>query len=133
MVSQIVGFSGYRPLTTKKIIIIIIVIIIIKLTISAFTESIEMAKYSAFTDGIRRSLSFTLYFAYSSPAFSFSFSLPFSSLHICRHIQQVHEFIAFFKISVCFCKEQLAAQLPAEKNAGCSTGFQCLICLHGGA
>ena len=51
-----------------------------------------------FTADICQLLSFTLNFAYSSSAFSFSFSLPFSSFHVCRHIQRVHEFIAFFKI-----------------------------------
>ena len=94
--SQIVGFSGYRPLTNRekerKV-----------LTLSASTrctEPIETAKYSVFMAGIRQSLSFTLNFASSSPAFSFSFSLPFSSFNVCRHIQRVHEFKAFFKISV---------------------------------
>ena len=71
---------------------------------------------SVFTVAIRQSLSFTLNFAYLSPAFSFSFSLPFSSFHVCRHIRRVHEFIAFFKMSVYFSKKQLAVQLPAEKN-----------------
>ena len=77
-----------------------------------------------FTDGI---------LAYSSPAFSFSFSLslsPLSSFYVCRHIQRaIHKlkFIAFFKMNVCFCKKQLAMQVPAERNAGCSIGFECLI------
>ena len=77
-----------------------------------------------FTDGI---------LAYSSPAFSFSFSLslsPLSSFYVCRHIQRaIHKlkFIAFFKMNVCFCKKQLAMQVPAKRNAGCSIGFECLI------
>ena len=46
-----------------------------------------------------------------------------------RHIQRVHEFKTFFlssKFSVCFSKKQLATQLPAEKNAVCSTGLTCV-------
>ena len=78
--SQIVGFSGYRPLTNWE------------------------KKFKKVLAGIRQSLSFTLNFVYSSPAFSFSFSLSFPSFHVCRHIQRVHKFIAFFKISVVFLK-----------------------------
>ena len=36
-------------------------------------------------------------------------------------------FIAFFKMNVCFCKKQLVMQVPAKRNASCSTGFECLI------
>ena len=46
-----------------------------------------------------------------------------------RHIQRVHEFKTFFlssKCSVCFSEKQLATQLPAEKNAVCSTGLTCV-------
>ena len=79
-----------------------------------------ISRFPVFTDGI---------LAYSSPAFSFSFSLslsPLSSFYVCRHIQRaIHElkFIAFFKMNVCFCKKQLAMQVPAERNAGCSIGW----------
>ena len=62
---------------------------------------------------------------------SFSLSLsPLSSFYVCRHIQRaIHKlkFIVFFKMNVCFCKKQLAMQVPAKRNAGCSTGFECLI------
>ena len=55
-------------------------------------------------------------------------SLPLSSFYVCRHIQRaIHEFIAFFKIYVCFSKKQLAMQVPAKRNAGCSIRFECLI------
>ena len=30
-------------------------------------------------------------------------------------------------MNVCFCKKQLAMQVPAKRNAGCSIGFECLI------
>ena len=67
---------------------------------------------------IRRSLSFTLHFAYSSPAFSFSFSFPFSPFHICRHIQWVPKFIAFFKIAGFFFQKAVghATWILAEKT-----------------
>ena len=55
-------------------------------------------------------------------------SLLLSSFYVCRHIQRaIHEFIAFFKIYVCFSEKQWAMQVPAKRNAGCSTGFECLI------
>ena len=63
--------------------------------------------------------------------FFLSLSLsPLSSFYVCRHIQRaIHKlkFIAFFKMNVCFCKKQLAMQVPAKRNAGCSIGFECLI------
>ena len=105
------------------------------LTISASTrctERNETAKYSVFTAGIRQSLSFTLKFVYSSPAFSFSVSLPFSPFHVCRHIQRVHVFIAFLKISVCFSKKQLGMQLPAEKNSGLQHRVKLSVSFHMG-
>ena len=88
------------------------------------SKMISLQDSPCFTDGI---------LAYSSPAFSFSFSLslsPLSSFYVCRHIQRaIHKlkFIAFFKMNVCFCKKQLAMQVPAKRNAGCSIGFECLI------
>ena len=62
--------------------------------------------------------------------------LPLSSFDVCQHIQRaIHEFIAFFKICVCFSKRQLAMQVPAKRNAGCIKGFAFSfhIGLHGGA
>ena len=54
---------------------------------------------------------------------------PLSSFYVCRHIQRaIHKlkFIAFFKMNVS-CKKQLAMQVPAKRNVGCSIGFECLI------
>ena len=62
--------------------------------------------------------------------FFLSLLSPLSSFYVCRHIQRaIHKlkFIAFFKMNVCFCKKQLAMQVPAKRNAGCSIGFECLI------
>ena len=75
-----IGFSGYLPLPNRENIKKL-------LTSSVSTEPIEMAKYSVFTDGIRQAPSQTSLFAYSLPAFLFSFSLAFSSFHFCRHLQ----------------------------------------------
>ena len=99
--SQIIEFSVSRSLTKRE-----------KTKKSTFSyllpplsqgAAIETAKSSFLTACICQSLYFTSKFTYSSSASSFSFSLPFSSFQICRHIQRVHEFMAFFKVSVCFC------------------------------
>ena len=67
--------------------------------------------------------SFTLNFAYLSPAFSFSFSLPFSSFHVCRYIQPAHEFISFFKISIAFLKTSRSCNFPLKETRVAAQGF----------
>ena len=131
--SQIIGFSVNRSLKKRE-----------KTKKSTFSyllsplsqgAPIETAKSSLLTACICQSLYFTLNFAYSSPASSFSFSLPFSSSQICRHIQRVHELMVFSKFPgfffVCLLLLLLFfflsswprnLQFPAEINAGCSIG-----------
>ena len=71
--------------------------------------------------------------------FFLSLSLsPLSSFYVCRHIQRaIHKlkFIAFFKMNVCFCKKQLAMQLPAEKTRVARVNLSVTFHngLHGGA
>ena len=83
-------------------------------------SSRRIEKTNDFTAGI---------LAYSSPGMRSRFlSLPLSFFYVCRHIQRaIHEFIAFFKIYVCFSEKQLAMQVSAKRNASWSIGFACLI------
>ena len=82
---------------------------------------------AVFTDSIRhQSLSFTLNFAYSAPSFLFSFSLPFSYFYACRHIQRVHDFIAFFKnfplFFLFFQKDRWPRNFPPENTRVAAQG-----------
>ena len=91
---------------------------------------VEKSKVSSRRVGVKRfhfniSRVFTagtciLFLAYSTPAFSFSLQLflSLSSSYVCRHIQRtMHEFIAFFKIYVCFSKSQMAMQFLPKGHA----------------
>ena len=81
---------------------------------------------AVFTNSIRhQSLSFTLNFAYSAPSFLFSFSLPFSYFYACRHIQRVHDFIAFFKnfpLFFFFLKDRWPRNFPPENTRVAAQG-----------
>ena len=74
-------------------------------------------------------LVFLLIHRLRSRLFSLSLSL-YLLLYVCRHIKRaIHEFIAFFKIYVCFSKKEVGhvMHVPAKRNAGCSIGIECLI------